>query len=118
MSSTVPELVTRQSSRSSIGDRTIGSTGPERLNEKAVEGADDEDKEALKLQNQNGDDVVNGTLPGHAEKPSIPWRYKIMAWSFILFWGTGCWLAEQALGPLKATMKRELHITSKCIHWM
>lgn len=119
MSPVVNELaVTRQSSRTSTSDRTVGSSDRDHVNEKAANlelaGADEEDKEAIKL--QDSEDVVNGPPAGEQARPIIPWKYKLLAWTCIVFWGTGSWMGEQALGPLKATMKRELNITSELYH--
>ena len=101
--------LSRSSSRSSMSDTTANGISDDR---KILD-----EKDALKLPAQGDDeDPVNGPLATAnqaAVRPVIPWKYRIMAWSFIVFWGTGCWLAEQALGPLKATMKRELNITSE-----
>jgi hypothetical protein len=46
---------------------------------------------------------------------TIPWRYKLLAGSMILFFSFGSSLSETTLGPLKSTLVEELKITSKCV---
>lgn len=46
-------------------------------------------------------------------KPDIPWRYRLLAFSMILFFATSSSFCESTLGPLKSTLVKELKITSE-----
>lgn len=66
-------------------------------------------------QQSNTNENENESNPIIELKPSIPWRYKLTAFAFIVLWGTGSTLAEHTLGPLKSTIVRELKVTSECL---
>lgn len=66
-------------------------------------------------QQSNTNENENESNPIIELKPSIPWRYKLTAFAFIVLWGTGSTLAEHTLGPLKSTIVRELKVTSGCL---
>ncbi|KAK8843522.1 hypothetical protein IAR55_007182 [Kwoniella newhampshirensis] len=45
------------------------------------------------------------------DKKDIPFRYRLLAMSMILFFATGSSFAEGTLGPLKSTIRKKLKIT-------
>jgi hypothetical protein len=50
---------------------------------------------------------------GEVIKADIPWRYRLLAFSMILFFATSSSFCENTLGPLKSTLVKELKISSE-----
>lgn len=66
----------------------------------------------------DGADGLVGGVPGDGGveaviKPDIPWRYRLLAFSMIIFFATSSSFCENTLGPLKSTLIKELKITSE-----
>jgi hypothetical protein len=58
---------------------------------------------------EHGEDVD----PGRVAPGAIPVRYKVLAFSMIIFFNTGSSFSESTLSPLKGIFRRELGVTSK-----
>ena len=73
--------------------------------------SEDHDEYKTDLDNANKDADEDGVAANI--KQVIPWKYRLVAFTFIVFWGTALTFADQTLGPLKSTMIRELGVTSR-----
>ena len=48
------------------------------------------------------------------DKREIPMRYRLAAFSMILFFATGSSYCESTISPIKSILRKELKITSEC----
>ncbi|WWD20457.1 hypothetical protein CI109_104933 [Kwoniella shandongensis] len=70
---------------------------------------EDIDEEVAVVFNRGGDE---NDIEGEDKMVEIPWKYKIGAFSMIIFFSTGAVILQDVSTPLKSTFKKELGITN------
>ncbi|WRT69852.1 uncharacterized protein IL334_006843 [Kwoniella shivajii] len=72
-----------------------------------------------RLENQNG--FSEGSSEDHSSSPylekeeivdDIPWKYRLLAFSMIIFFATGSSFLDGITSPLKSTFKKELNVSN------
>ncbi|WVQ95901.1 hypothetical protein IAU59_003000 [Kwoniella sp. CBS 9459] len=102
-------------------DRSTERGNPSSLPDSSAASLDEKDKDLLAIAGAGSSKDAQNLVPELAGDVSpglqdaevvIPWKYRLMAFSMIIFFATGSSFLENIAAPLKSTFRKELGITN------